>query len=54
MSVVTDLEAALQAMQNTKPPGVSGSKITFITELSVQNVQVLYFRFASRQPMVTV
>ncbi|KAF8544421.1 hypothetical protein BDD12DRAFT_506439 [Trichophaea hybrida] len=38
-SVVTDLESALQAMQNTKPPGVSGSKISLITELSVNNVQ---------------
>jgi len=40
MSVVTELEAALQAMQNSKAPGVSGSKIVFITELSVNNVQV--------------
>jgi len=39
MSVVTELEAALQAMQNSKAPGVSGSKIVFITELSVNNVQ---------------
>ncbi|KAA8911342.1 NRD1 protein, partial [Sphaerosporella brunnea] len=38
-SVVTELEAALQAMQNAKPPGVSGTKIAFITELSVNNVQ---------------
>lgn len=41
MSVVNDLEAALLAMQNGKPPGVSGSKINFITELSVNHVQVL-------------
>lgn len=40
-SVVQDLEAALQAMQNTNPPGVSGTKINYITELSANNVQVL-------------
>ncbi|TGZ77751.1 hypothetical protein EX30DRAFT_177412 [Ascodesmis nigricans] len=38
-SVVQDLEAALQAMQNTNPPGVSGTKINYITELSANNVQ---------------
>ncbi|KAI5787180.1 hypothetical protein EDC01DRAFT_176259 [Geopyxis carbonaria] len=38
-SVVTDLETALQTMQSAKPPGVSGSKIALITELSVNNVQ---------------
>lgn len=41
MSVVTELENALQAMLATKPPGVSGSKINQITDLSAKNVQVL-------------
>ncbi|CCX04237.1 hypothetical protein FPQ18DRAFT_134072 [Pyronema domesticum] len=37
--MMADLEAALLAMQMTKPPGVSGSKIVFITDLCVNNVQ---------------
>lgn len=41
MSVVVELENALQAMLVTKPPGVSGSKINQITEISAKNVQVL-------------
>ncbi|KAI5841915.1 hypothetical protein DFP73DRAFT_574143 [Morchella snyderi] len=39
MSVVVELENALQAMLVTKPPGVSGSKINQITEISAKNVQ---------------
>ncbi|RPA99532.1 hypothetical protein L873DRAFT_1827932 [Choiromyces venosus 120613-1] len=38
-AVVTELENALQAMQATKAPGVSGTKINQITELSLRNVQ---------------
>lgn len=38
-SPVTDLEAGLQAMQNLKPPGVSGSRITSLTTLCVSNIQ---------------
>lgn len=41
-AVVTELENALQAMQATKAPGVSGTKINQITELSLRNVQVLF------------
>ena len=39
-SPVTELEAGLQAMQGLKPPGVSGSRITALTSLCVNNVQV--------------
>jgi protein NRD1 len=39
-SAVAELEAALQAMLLLKPPGVSGSKITTITNLCNANVQV--------------
>ncbi len=42
-SAVADLEAGLQAMLNLKPPGVSGSRITSITQLCTDNVQVSYF-----------
>ncbi|KAL7271423.1 hypothetical protein RUND412_005819 [Rhizina undulata] len=38
-AVVAELENALQAMQAGKPPGVSGSKIQQITELSLAHVQ---------------
>ncbi|CAK7198972.1 hypothetical protein SEUCBS139899_001640 [Sporothrix eucalyptigena] len=38
-SPVAELEAGLQAMQNLKPPGVSGSRITSLTALCVANVQ---------------
>lgn len=39
-SAVAELEAGLNAMQNLKPPGVSGSRITTLTALCVNNVQV--------------
>lgn len=39
-SVVADVEAGLQAMLNLKPPGVSGSRITSLTTLCVNNIQV--------------
>lgn len=39
-SPVAELEAGLQAMLGLKPPGVSGSRITGITTLCVNNVQV--------------
>ncbi|KAI2641952.1 hypothetical protein GGS21DRAFT_486806 [Xylaria nigripes] len=38
-SAVAELEAGLNAMQNLKPPGVSGSRITSLTALCVNNVQ---------------
>ncbi|KAI0402174.1 hypothetical protein F4802DRAFT_577585 [Xylaria palmicola] len=38
-SAVAELEAGLNAMQNLKPPGVSGSRITALTALCVNNVQ---------------
>ncbi|KAI0112116.1 hypothetical protein GGR51DRAFT_557297 [Nemania sp. FL0031] len=38
-SAVAELEAGLNAMQNLKPPGVSGSRITALTTLCVSNVQ---------------
>ncbi|KAI0536890.1 hypothetical protein GGR58DRAFT_373231 [Xylaria digitata] len=38
-SAVAELEAGLNAMQNLKPPGVSGSRITTLTALCVNNVQ---------------
>ncbi|KAB5582696.1 hypothetical protein GE09DRAFT_1211331 [Coniochaeta sp. 2T2.1] len=38
-SAVAELEASLQAMLGLKPPGVSGSRITGITTLCVNNVQ---------------
>ncbi|KAI0025762.1 hypothetical protein F4780DRAFT_719808, partial [Xylariomycetidae sp. FL0641] len=38
-SPVADLEAGLNAMQNLKPPGVSGSRIQSLTALCVNNVQ---------------
>lgn len=38
-SPVTELEAGLQAMQGLKPPGVSGSRISALTSLCVNNVQ---------------
>ncbi|KAJ8127824.1 hypothetical protein O1611_g5812 [Lasiodiplodia mahajangana] len=38
-SAVAELEAGLNAMQNLKPPGVSGSRITALTNLCVSNVQ---------------
>ncbi|KAI1432455.1 hypothetical protein GGR50DRAFT_688936 [Xylaria sp. CBS 124048] len=38
-SAVAELEAGLNAMQNLKPPGVSGSRITSLTALCVSNVQ---------------
>lgn len=39
-SVVSELDAALQAIQSLKPPGVSGTKISAITALCNANVQV--------------
>lgn len=39
-SPVAELEAGLQAMLGLKPPGVSGSRITGITTLCVNNVEV--------------
>lgn len=39
-SAVTDLEAGLQAMLNLKPPGVSGSRITSLTQLCLANIEV--------------
>jgi hypothetical protein len=39
-SPVAELEAGLQAMLGLKPPGVSGSRITGITTLCVNNIQV--------------
>jgi len=38
-TVLAELDAALQAMQSLKPPGVSGSKISSITALCNANVQ---------------
>ncbi|KAK0635074.1 hypothetical protein B0T17DRAFT_29653 [Bombardia bombarda] len=38
-SPVAELEAGLQGMLGLKPPGVSGSRITSITTLCVENVQ---------------
>ncbi|KAI0181437.1 hypothetical protein GGR52DRAFT_37631 [Hypoxylon sp. FL1284] len=38
-SPVAELEAGLNAMQNLKPPGVSGSRIQSLTALCVENVQ---------------
>ncbi|KAI1083838.1 hypothetical protein F5B20DRAFT_525586 [Whalleya microplaca] len=38
-SPVAELEAGLNAMQNLKPPGVSGSRIQSLTSLCVENVQ---------------
>ncbi|OTB04349.1 hypothetical protein M426DRAFT_73512 [Hypoxylon sp. CI-4A] len=38
-SPVAELEAGLMAMQNLKPPGVSGSRIQSLTTLCVENVQ---------------
>ncbi|KAI2632006.1 hypothetical protein GGR54DRAFT_12803 [Hypoxylon sp. NC1633] len=38
-SPVAELEAGLNAMQNLKPPGVSGSRIVSLTTLCVDNVQ---------------
>ncbi|KAI0518418.1 hypothetical protein F5B22DRAFT_644724 [Xylaria bambusicola] len=38
-SAVAELEAGLNAMQNLKPPGVSGSRINALTALCVNNVQ---------------
>ncbi|KAJ3558346.1 hypothetical protein NPX13_g9724 [Xylaria arbuscula] len=38
-SAVADLESGLNAMQNLKPPGVSGSRIAALTALCVNNVQ---------------
>ncbi|KAH8159175.1 hypothetical protein CIB48_g9078 [Xylaria polymorpha] len=38
-SAVAELEAGLNAMQNLKPPGVSGSRIATLTALCVNNVQ---------------
>ncbi|KAI1323822.1 hypothetical protein F5Y16DRAFT_329057 [Xylariaceae sp. FL0255] len=37
-SAVAELEAGLNAMQNLKPPGVSGSRINSLTTLCVSNV----------------
>lgn len=39
-SPVADLEVGLQAMLSLKPPGVSGSRITSLTKLCLDNVQV--------------
>ncbi|KAI2471818.1 hypothetical protein F4781DRAFT_385974 [Annulohypoxylon bovei var. microspora] len=38
-SPVANLEAGLNAMQNLKPPGVSGSRIAALTALCVDNVE---------------
>ncbi|KAI0378437.1 hypothetical protein F5Y04DRAFT_262053 [Hypomontagnella monticulosa] len=38
-SPVAELEAGLNAMQNLKPPGVSGTRIQTLTSLCVDNVQ---------------
>ncbi|KAI0154364.1 hypothetical protein GGR57DRAFT_112665 [Xylariaceae sp. FL1272] len=38
-SAVAELEAGLNAMQNLKPPGVSGSRINSLTALCISNVQ---------------
>lgn len=38
-SPVAELEAGLNAMQNLKPPGVSGSRIQSLTNLCVNNVE---------------
>ncbi|KAI1105033.1 hypothetical protein F4804DRAFT_305304 [Jackrogersella minutella] len=38
-SPVAELEAGLNAMQNLKPPGVSGSRIQALTNLCVDNVE---------------
>ncbi|KAI0549557.1 hypothetical protein F4679DRAFT_266458 [Xylaria curta] len=38
-SAVAELEAGLNAMQNLKPPGVSGSRINTLTALCVNNVE---------------
>ncbi|KAI1418213.1 hypothetical protein F5Y13DRAFT_150849 [Hypoxylon sp. FL1857] len=38
-SPVAELEAGLNAMQNLKPPGVSGSRIQSLTTLCVNNVE---------------
>ncbi|KAI1135296.1 hypothetical protein F5Y05DRAFT_178215 [Hypoxylon sp. FL0543] len=38
-SPVAELEAGLNAMQNLKPPGVSGSRIISLTNLCVDNVE---------------
>jgi len=39
-SPVSELETALQGMLGLRPPGVSGSRITAITALCLNNVQV--------------
>lgn len=39
-AAVAELEKGLADMQNLKPPGVSGSKITSLTQLCLNNVQV--------------
>lgn len=39
-SAVAELEAGLQAMAQLKPPGVSGSRISGLTALCTQNIQV--------------
>jgi protein NRD1 len=52
-SPVAELETALQGMLALKAPGVSGSRITSITQLCLNNVQVrtnLMF-FAYRRPI---
>lgn len=46
--VITPIEEfsnTLDALLSVKPPGVSGSKIKKLTELAIENVQVLSFFF---------
>ena len=41
MSVVAEVDAILKSLAQAKPPGVSGSKIKQLTEISQKNVKVI-------------
>lgn len=50
-NVVAELDTALQAMQDLKAPGVSGSRIQSITTLCTNNIQVSC-RYAPQQKIL--
>lgn len=41
MALIAELDQSLEALRALKPPGVSKSKVASITNLFVENIQVL-------------
>ena len=42
MALIAELDQSLEALRALKPPGVSKSKVASITNLFVENIQVLH------------